>query len=70
MNKMKIKKSDLQEIIKEEAIRLFKIQKLEETKKIVDNNLNLLSEGKKEINDEELQKIMSDLKGIFELKKK
>lgn len=67
---MKIKKSDLQEIIKEEAIRLFKIQKLEETKKIVDNNLSLLSEGKKEINDEELEKIMSDLKGIFELKKK
>ena len=30
---MKITKSDLQEIIKEEAVRLFQIQKLEEAQK-------------------------------------
>lgn len=67
---MKIKKSDLQEIIKEEALRLFKIQKLEETKKIVDEKLNLLSEGKKDMKEEELNEIIYDIKNIIKLTNK
>lgn len=65
---MKIKKSDLQEIIREEAIRLFQVQKLQETQEKIKKELNLISEGKKELSDEELNIIMSDLKTILQTK--
>lgn len=67
---MKIKKSDLKEIIKEEAIRLFQIQKLQETQEKINKELELISEGKKELSDDELNTIMTDLKTIMGTKRK
>jgi ElaB/YqjD/DUF883 family membrane-anchored ribosome-binding protein len=62
---MKITKSDLQEIIKEEAVRLFKIQKLEEAQIKVQKELKLISEGKKQMSDEELNELLAGLKSVF-----
>ena len=44
---MKINKNDPKQSTKEEAYRLFQIEKLEEAKKAVDDNIRLISEGKK-----------------------
>lgn len=62
---MKIKKSDLQEIIKEEALRMYQIQKLEEAEKKIKNELDLISEGKKKMSDEELNELLAGLKSVF-----
>lgn len=62
---MKISKTDLQQIIKEEAHRLFQIEKLEEAKKAVDNNIRLISEGKKKMSDEELEELWAGLKSVL-----
>lgn len=62
---MKISKSDLKQIIKEEAVRLYQIEKLEEAKKAVDANLKLVAEGKKKMTDEELEEIWAGLKSVL-----
>ena len=62
---MKITKSDLQEIIKEEAVRLFQIQKLEEAQMKVREELKLISEGKKQMSDEEMNELLAGLKSVF-----
>lgn len=62
---MKIKKNDLQQIIKEEAFRLFQIEKLEEAKKAVDENIKLISEGKKKMSNEELDELWAGLKNVL-----
>ena len=67
---MKIKRSDLQEIIKEEAIRMFQIQKLQETQEKIKKELKLISEGKKELSDEELNTIFTDLRTILKTRNK
>lgn len=67
---MKIKKSDLRDIIKQEAIRMFQVQKLQETQERIKKELNLISEGKKEISDSELNDIMTELQKVLEVKNK
>lgn len=62
---MKIKKSDLEQIIKEEALRMFQIQKLEEAQAKINSELNLISEGKKKMSDEELNELIAGLKSVF-----
>lgn len=62
---MKITKSDLQQIIQEEAERMFRLEKLEETKRIVDQNIRLISEGKKKMSDEELEELWAGLKSVL-----
>lgn len=62
---MKITKSDLQQIIQEEAERMFRLEKLEETKRIVDQNIRLISEGKKKMSDEELEELWGGLKSVL-----
>jgi len=62
---MKIKKSDLEQIIKEEAVRLFQVQKLEEAQNKIKNELQLISEGKKKMSDEELTELLAGLKSVF-----
>lgn len=62
---MKITKSDLEQIIKEEAIRMFQIQKLEEAQNKINNELHLISEGKKKMTDEELNELIAGLKSVF-----
>jgi hypothetical protein len=62
---MKIKKSDLEQIIKEEALRMFQIQKLEEAQIKIQSELNLISEGKKQMNDEEINELLAGLKSVF-----
>jgi chaperonin cofactor prefoldin len=62
---MKISKNDLRHIIKEEAHRLFQIEKLEEAKRAVDNNIRLVSEGKKKMSDEELEELWAGLKSVL-----
>jgi hypothetical protein len=62
---MKISKNDLKQIIKEEAHRLFQIEKLEEAKKSVDENIRLISEGKKKMSDEELDELFAGLKSVL-----
>ena len=62
---MKISKNDLKHIIREEAHRLFQIEKLEEAKKAVDENIRLISEGKKKMNDEELEEMFAGLKSVL-----
>ena len=62
---MKINKNDLKQIIKEEAYRLFQIEKLEEAKKAVDENIKLISEGKKKMSDEELEELFAGLKSVL-----
>lgn len=62
---MKITKSDLEKIIKEEAVRMFQIQKLEEVQNKINNELNLISEGKKKMTDEELTELLAGLKSVF-----
>lgn len=62
---MKIKKSDLEQIIKEEALRMFQIQKLEEAQNKINSELQLISEGKKKMTDEELNELLAGLKSVF-----
>lgn len=62
---MKIKKSDLEQIIKEEALRMFQIQKLEEAQNKINSELQLISEGKKKMSDEELNELIAGLKSVF-----
>ena len=62
---MKISKNDLKHIIREEANRLFQIEKLEEAKKAVDMNIKLISEGKKKMSDEELDELWAGLKSVL-----
>lgn len=62
---MKITKSDLQQIIKEEAIRLYQIEKLQKAKQIVDENIRLISEGKKkEMSAKEMEELFGGLKNV------
>jgi len=62
---MKISKSDLEQLIKEEAIKMFQIQKLEEAQNKINNELQLISEGKKKMSDEELNELIAGLKSVF-----
>lgn len=62
---MKISKTVLQQIIHEEAERLFKLEKLQETKRVVDENIRLISEGKKKMSDEELEELWAGLKSVL-----
>lgn len=62
---MKISKTVLQQIIHEEAERLFKLEKLQETKRVVDENIRLISEGKKKMSDEELEELFAGLKSVL-----
>lgn len=62
---MKIKKSDLEQIIKEEAVRMFQIQKLQDAQNKIQNELNLINEGKKKMSDEELNELIAGLKSVF-----
>lgn len=62
---MKITKSDLEQIIKEEAIRMFQIQKLEEAQAKINSELNLISEGKKKMTDEEINELLAGLKSVI-----
>lgn len=68
---MKITKSDLEKIIKEEALRMYQLEKLKKAKNIVDHNINLISEGrKKEMSPEEIAELWGGLKGVFSATKK
>ena len=62
---MKIKQSDFEQLINEEAVRLFKIQKLEEAKSKIQKNLKLIAEGKDSLKEEELNELLSGLKNLF-----
>jgi len=62
---MKISKSDLEQLIKEEAIKMFQIQKLEEAQNKINNELQLISEGKKKMSDEELNELIAGLKSLI-----
>lgn len=64
---MKIKQSDLEQLINEEAIRLFKIQKLEEAKSKIKKNLDLIAEGKEPLDEAELNELLSGLKNLFKV---
>lgn len=62
---MKISKNDLKQIIKEEAYRLYQIERLEEAKQAVDSQLKLVSEGKKKMSDEELEELWAGIKNVL-----
>lgn len=62
---MKISTNDLKQIIQEEALRLFQIEKLEEAKRAVDENIKLISEGKKKMSDEELEELWGGIKNVL-----
>lgn len=62
---MKISRNDLQQIIQEEALRMFRLEKLEEAKRAVDQNIRLISEGKKKVTDEELEELWAGIKSVL-----
>jgi hypothetical protein len=59
---MKIKKSELKALIREEAIKLHYTQQLNERKAKIENMINLISEGREdEVNEEELNELLGGL---------
>ncbi len=62
---MIIKESDLTHLVEEETIKMFQIEKLEEAKRLIANNLQLIAEGKEPINEEELNELLAGLRNLF-----